>query len=123
MVSVTLDLDVPEGITVTSYQRVGEGHGFEVDWPWPEQRRCQRCGHEDRVRFEVSEKRRVIRDLDVHGQPSFWVYQAVFHRCDQCHHRQDLIPPCKRKEASYTLRFEELVLKMLIGSNEAEVAR
>jgi transposase len=123
MVTVSMDLDFPEGITVTSYQRIDDAHGFEVDWPFAEQHLCQRCGLADRLRFEVSEKRRVVRDLDVQGQVSFWIYQAVFHRCDRCHHRQDLIPPFKRKDTSYTFRFEEHVVKMLIGSNEAEVAR
>ena len=37
MVSIKIDLDFPEGITVTSYQRVDEAHGFEVDWPFAEQ--------------------------------------------------------------------------------------
>ena len=32
MASVTIDIDLPEGITITSYQRWGEAHGFEVDW-------------------------------------------------------------------------------------------
>lgn len=123
MASITIDLDFPEGISVTGYHRVLDGHGFEVDWPWPDQRRCPKCGREDKARLEVSEKRRVVRDLDLHGQPSFWVYQAVFHRCDSCHHRQDLIPPFKRKDASYTFRFEEHVVRMLVGSNEEEAAR
>jgi len=63
------------------------------------------------------------RDLDICGQPSFWVYQPAFHRCPWCHHRQGLIPPFKRKDTSYTYRFERHVLRLLIGSNEEEVAR
>jgi transposase len=34
-----------------------------------------------------------------------------------------LIPPLKRKDASYTYRFEQHVLRLMIGSPEAEVAR
>jgi transposase len=34
-----------------------------------------------------------------------------------------LIPPFRRKEVSYTYRFEQQVLRLLIGSNEEEVAR
>ena len=64
----------------------------------------------------------VVRDLDVWGQPSFWVYQASFHRCSFCHHRQHLIPPFKRRDVSYTYRFEQHVLRLLIGSTETEVA-
>src|SRR5262249_31832494 len=52
-----------------------------------------------------------------------WIYQTAFHRCPWCHHRQHLIPPFKRKDTSYTYRFEQVVLRSLIGSNEEEVAR
>jgi transposase len=34
-----------------------------------------------------------------------------------------LIPPFKRKDASYTYRFEQHVVRLLIGSTEEEVAR
>jgi transposase len=123
MANVTIDLDLPEGITITSYERQGEAHGFEVDWTWPEQWRCQRCGHEEKAHWETTGKARVIRDLDICGQPSYWAYPAAFHRCERCHHRQDLIPPFKRKDTSYTYRFEKYVVRLLIGSTEAEVAR
>jgi transposase len=59
----------------------------------------------------------VVRDLDIWGQPSFWIYQTVFHRCPWCYHRQHLIPPFKRKDTGYTYRFEQLVLRSLIGSS------
>jgi hypothetical protein len=36
MANVTIDIDLPEGVTVTSYHRFGEAHGFEVDWQWPQ---------------------------------------------------------------------------------------
>jgi transposase len=123
MANVTIDIDLPEGVTFTSYQRQGEAHGFEVDWPWPERWCCQRCGHEEPARWELTGKARVLRDLDVCGQPGFWTYPAAFHRCECCHHRQDLIPPFKRKDASYTYRFEQHVVRLLIGSTEQEVAR
>jgi transposase len=123
MANVTIDIDLPEGVTVTSYQRLGEAHGFEVDWQWPQSHRCDRCGHEGKARWEQTGKARVLRDLDVWGQASFWSYPAAFHRCERCHRRQDLIPPFKRKDASYTYRFEQHVLRLMIGSTEAEVAR
>lgn len=123
MASVTIDIDLPEGVTITSYQRLGDAHGFEVDWSWPQRWCCQRCRHEEDARWELTGKARVLRDLDVGGQASFWTYPAAFHRCERCHHRQDLIPPFKRKEASYTYRFEQHVVRLMIGSNEAEVAR
>jgi transposase len=123
MANVTIDIDLPEGVTVTSYQRLGEAHGFEVDWPWPQRWCCPRCRHEQQARWELTGKARVLRDLDVWGQPSFWTYPAAFQRCERCHHRQDLIPPFKRKDASYTYRFEQHVVRLMIGSNETEVAR
>jgi transposase len=123
MASITLEMDLPEGVTVSSYERVGDGHGFEVSWLLPERCQCERCGHEGPARLEFKDTVQVIRDLDVWGQPSFWVYRPGYHRCSRCQRRQHLIPPFKRKEVSYTFRFEELVLRTLIGSNESEVAR
>ena len=36
MASITIDIDLPEGVEITGYERRGKGHGFEVTWPWPE---------------------------------------------------------------------------------------
>ena len=123
MATITIDVDLPEGVTITAYQRHGDGHGFEVAWPWPDRCRCDRCRREEGAHVEVKETVQVVRDLDLWGQPSFWVYQTAFHRCPHCHHRQHLIPPFKRRDTSYTYRFEQHVLRALIGSNEEEVAR
>lgn len=123
MANVTIDIDLPEGVRITSYERLGEAHGFEVDWDWPATSHCPRCGQDGPARWETTGKARVLRDLDVWGQPSFWSYPAAFHRCERCHHRQDLIPPFKRKDASYTFRFEQHVVRLLIGSTETEVAK
>ena len=123
MAKVTIDIDLPPGIEITAYERYGEGHGFEVTWPWPERCQCPCCGVEDQARLEVTNRVRVVRDLDVLGQPSFWIYQAVWHRCSRCQHRQDILPPFKRKDTKYTYRFEQYVLRTLIGSNEEETAR
>jgi transposase len=121
--SVTIEVDLPPGVEITGYDRHQDGHGFEVRWPSPERCRCQRCGHEDRAYIEFKTTPQAVRDLDVWGQPSFWIYQPAHHRCPHCHHRQYLIPPFRRKEVSYTYRFEQHVLRLLIGSNEEEVAR
>ena len=123
MATVTIDVDLPPGVTLTAYARHGDGHGFEVSWPWPARCRCDSCRQEGDAHLEVKDTVQVVRDLDIWGQPSFWVYQTVFHRCPWCHHRQHLIPPFKRRDVSYTLRFEQHVLRSLIGSNEEEVAR
>jgi transposase len=123
MATITIEVDLPEGVTITAYERHGDGHGFEVTWPWPERCRCDRCRREEQAHLEVKDSVQVVRDLDLWGQPSFWVYQPVFHRCPHCHHRQHLIPPFKRRDTSYTYRFERHVVRLLIGSNEEEVAR
>ena len=123
MAKVTIDVDLPPGIEITAYERYGEGHGFEVTWPWPDSCPCACCGREEPACLEVTSRVRVVRDLDVLGQPSFWIYQAVWHRCPHCKHRQDLLPPFKRKDTKYTYRFEQYVLRTLIGSNEEETAR
>ncbi len=39
------------------------------------------------------------------------------------HYRQHIIPPFKRKDVAYTYRFEQFVLRSLIGSTAEEVAR
>jgi transposase len=123
MTSITIDVDLPPGVTLTAYARHGDGHGFEVSWPWPSRCCCDSCHKEDDAYLEMKDTVQVVRDLDLWGQPSFWIYPTVFHRCPWCHHRQHLIPPFKRRDVSYTYRFEQHVLRSLIGSNEEEVAR
>ena len=125
MANLTIDIALPEGVTITGYHRLPEAHGIEVSWTFPETCRCPRCNTLEPARLETTldvGKMRVVRDLDVFGEPAFFCYQAVFHRCPNCHHRHDLVPAFKRKDVSYTIRFEQHVLRMLIGSNEAEVA-
>ena len=123
MASVTIEVDLPPGVEITAYERHQDGHGFEVRWPLPERCRCERCGHEERAHIEFKTTPQAIRDLDVWGQPSFWIYQAPFHRCARCDYRQHLIPPFKRKDVAYTYRFEQFVLRSLIGSTAEDVAR
>ena len=123
MATVTIDVDLPPGVTLTAYHRHGDGHGFEVSWPLPDRCRCDRCQREEGSRIEYRDTPQVVRDLDLWGQPSFFVYQPAFHRCPGCNHRQFFIPPFRRKDVSYTYRFEQHVLRSLIGSNEEEVAR
>jgi transposase len=123
MAKVAIDIDLPPDVEITAYERYGQGHGFEVSWTWPEVYRCARCQREQKAHLELKDSVQVVRDLDVLGQPSFWIYQTVFHRCPWCHHRQHLIPPFKRKDVSYTYRFEKQVVNLLIGSNEEEVGR
>jgi len=89
----------------------------------PQRCRCDYCHREDKAYIEFKNTAQVVRDLDIWGEPSFWIYQPAYHRCPWCHHRQFLIPPFKRKDAAYTYRFERQVLRLLIGSTEEEVGR
>jgi transposase len=123
MAQITIEVDLPPEITVSAYQRHGAGHGFEVSWPLPSHCRCDLCQREEKTCQEFKNSVQVVRDLDILGQPSFWIYQPAYHRCPWCHHRQTLIPPFKRKDVSYTYRFEQHVLRLLIGSTEEDVAR
>src|SRR3954463_429750 len=77
MATVTIAVDLPPGVTVTAYQRHGDGHGFEVSWPWPERCRCDRCHREEGARIELKDSVQVVRDLDIWGQPSFWAFQPA----------------------------------------------
>jgi transposase len=115
-------LDLPVGVEVLGYERCGDGHGFEVKFPLPDFCRCEKCKHEEAATYEYKSTVYVVRDLDLWGQPSFLIFQPCFHRCSRCGHRQEQFAPFKRKNVMYSYRFEEYVLRMLIGSNEEEVA-
>ena len=123
MASVTIEVDLPPGVEITAYERHQGGHGFEVHCPLPERCRCERCGHEDHAHIEYKTSPQAVRDLDVWGQPSFWIYRAPFHRCARCNYRQHVIPPFKRRDMAYTYRFEQFVPRSLIGSTAEDVAR
>jgi transposase len=123
MTTVSIQVDLPPDVTITAYERHGQGHGFEVSWPLPQRCRCDRCQREDRAYIEFKDTVQVVRDLDIWGEPSFWIYRPAYHRCPWCNHRQFFIPPFKRKDVAYTYRFERRVLRLLIGSTEEEVAR
>ena len=123
MARITIDVDLPPEVEITGYQRYQDGHGLEVRWPLPARCRCEKCGHDDVAHIEFKTIPQVIRDLNLWEQPCFWIYQAPFHRCARCNYRQHIIPPFKRKDVSYTYRFEQFVLRSPIGSTAEEVAR
>src|SRR5271166_447719 len=123
MARITIDVDLTPEVEITGYQRYQDGHGLEVRWPLPARCRCEKCGHDDVAHIEFKTIPQAIRDLNLWEQPCFWIYQAPFHRCARCNYRQHIIPPFKRKDVSYTYRFEQFVLRSLIGSTAEEVAR
>jgi transposase len=121
--TVAIEIDLPAGVTLREYERIDNGHCFHVAWELPAVCRCETCQREAPLALAEKNKFLAIRDLDLWGQPSFFVYQEVFHRCPGCGHRQALIPPFKRRDVKYTSRFEEHVLRTLIGSTAEEVAQ
>lgn len=121
-IEVKVKLDMPAGVELLGYERCGDGHGFEVKFPLPDFCRCEKCGHEEPATYEYKNTVYTVRDLDLWGQPSWLIFQPCFQRCSHCGRRQEHLAPFKRKKVMYTYRFEEYVLRMLIGSNEEEVA-
>ena len=122
-IEVKVKLDLPPGVELLGYERCGDGHGFEVKFPLPLYCRCEKCGTKEPASYEGKNTVYAVRDLDLWGQPSFLIFQPYFHRCPRCGHRQEHFAPFKRKKVMYTYRFEEYVLRSLIGSNEEEVAQ
>jgi transposase len=122
-IPVEITIDVPEGVAIDEYERIDTGHAFHVSWPLPQLGVCETCQREKPLNVIDKDKFLAIRDLDIWGQPSFFVYQERLHRCLHCGHRQALIPPFKRRDVKYTYRFEELVLSSLVKSTAADVAK
>jgi transposase len=123
MAEISIELDAPEGVEICGYERHDFGHVFEVRWPLPKRCSCNHCGCEELATVMLKDTVNVVRDLELWGQPSFWVYRPPMHKCSHCGHRQYLLPPFKRKDVEYTYRFEEVVVQSLIGSTEEDVAR
>jgi transposase len=121
--TVEIQVDLPAGIRVCEYERIEEGHAFHVEWDWPLACCCETCKREAPLNVVEKNKFLSIRDLDIWGQPSFFVYREAMHRCPHCGHRQSLLPPFKRRDVKYTYRFEEQVLVRLITSTGEDVAK
>lgn len=122
-IDIKVTLDLPDGVEFLGYERVGDGHGIEVKFPLLDVCQCDACGRKERATYEYKNTVYIARHLDLCGQPCFLVFQPCFHRCSRCGHRQEHLAPFKRKHVTYTYDFEEYVLRMLIGSNEEDVAR
>ncbi len=123
MATVSIEMDLPEGVQVRGYEHCKGAHAIEVSWDLPEQFVCEKCGHREKSVVETKATVQLVRDLDLFGEPCFFAYQPPYHLCTRCRHRQWFVPPFKRKAVTYSYRFEEHVLRLLIGSTEEEVAR
>jgi transposase len=122
-VNVEIEVDLPEGVRVRGYERHKGAHVFEVDFDLPAQFTCPKCCRESETLVKLKNEIVPVRDLDLFGQPSFWVYQPPLHQCPHCRQRTQLPTPFKRPRAAYTYRFEEQVLELLVGLSVEEVAR
>jgi transposase len=120
--TVEIVVDLPAGVVLREYERIDDGHAFHVGWEFPAQCVCETCKQQRPLNLVEKAKFLTIRDLEIWGQPSFFVYQEMYHRCPVCGHRQSLIPPFKRKDVKYTYRFEEYVVNSLIKSTAEDVA-
>jgi transposase len=120
---VEIELDVPDGVTIRGYERHEGAHVFEIDFDVPERCTCSKCGEERETNLRYKSDVLAIRDLDLHGQPSFWVYQPPLHQCPRCRQRTQIPVAFKRSHVTYTRRFEQFVMESLVGSSVEDVAR
>ena len=44
MAVVEMELDVPDEVRIRGYERIADGHAFEVDWPLPDEVTCDKDG-------------------------------------------------------------------------------
>jgi hypothetical protein len=120
-VHVEIEVDLPEGVTIRGYERHRGAHAFEVDFELPQRCICSKCGHEAETNLRQKNEVLAIRDLDLYGQPSFWVYQPSLHQCPYCRQRTQIPTPFKRPHVTYTHRFEQCVLESLVGTSVEDV--
>ena len=117
-VNVEIEVDLPDGVTVRGYERHQGAHVFEIDFELPERCVCPKCRREADANVRWKNEVLPVRDLDLFGQPTFWVYQPPMHQCPYCRQRTQLATPFKRPRATYTYRFEEWVLELLTGRRQ-----
>ena len=70
--TVTVQIDVPDGVCVDEYERIEDGHGFHVSWPLPDVCRCETCKRESPLHLVEKNKFLVIRDLDHYCPVEDW---------------------------------------------------
>jgi len=121
-VNVEIELDFPDDVTIRGYERHEGAHVFEIGFDVPERCTCGKCRQEAATNLRYKSDTLAIRDLDLYGQPSFWVYQAPMHQCPKCRQRTQIPVSFKRPYVTYTRRFEQYVLESLVGSSVQDVA-
>jgi len=122
-VNVEIEVDLPDGVAIRGYERHQTAHVFDVDFDLPPRSTCPKCKRESDTNVRLKDNVLVVRDLNLFGDPSFWVYQPPLHQCPHCRQRTQIPTPFKRPRTAYTHRFEEHVLELLVGLSVEEVAR
>jgi len=120
---VDVEIDLPEGVSIRGYELHQGVLVFEVGVEVPKRCACPACGWEAEVDVPHSDELFAIRDLDLFGRPSFWVYQPPIYQCLHCRQRTQLLTRFKRPHTTYTYRFEQYVMETLVGSSVEFVAR
>ena len=95
MAVVEMGLNVPDEVRIRGYERIADGHAFEVDWPLPDAVTCDKDGRCQPAQIRWGTKIHVIGDLDIQEHPVFFVYHPPFHRSGWCCQREWLIPGFK----------------------------
>ena len=121
--NVEIEIELPDEVRIRGYERHQGAHVFEVDFDLSQRCTCSKCLRESEANVRFKGEVLAVRDLDLYGNPSFWVYQPPLHQCPHCRQRTQIPAPFKRPRATYTHRFEDHVLELLVGLSVEEVAR
>jgi len=95
MAVVEMELNVPDEVRIRGYERIVDGHAFEVGRPLPAEVTCSKDGRCQPAQIRWGTKIHVIGDLDIQEHPVFFVYHPPFHRSGWCCQREWLIPGFK----------------------------
>jgi len=120
---VEIDVELPDGVSICGYERHPGALVFEIGFDVPIRCTCPQCGREAEANVQLSSDLLAIRDLDLLGLASFWVYPSPLHWCPHCRQRTQLVTPFKRPHATYTYRFEQYVMESLVGDCVEQVAQ
>ena len=122
MALVTIDVDLPPGSKSPATSVTPTATALKSPGPGRSAAAANAAAMKTRPAWKRSTPS-VVRHLDVWGQPSFWVYEAAFHRCPLVPPSPGPDPAVQAQGRQLHLRFEEQVVRLLIGSTEEEVAR
>ena len=53
MASIEIELDLPSDVELRGYERIEDGHAFEVSWTLPDEVACEKCGHHEESQIDL----------------------------------------------------------------------